>query len=268
MILAQQTAFILEAEELEALIIFGITGAVVIIILAVLMVFCRRMARRGGVGGFVFRLLQIIFLVALLGSAVGAGFGVVAVYIDPDLVKLSRVAAEEAQVENKGQEVASAPPDEEKQMEMALKSDADFTIDPAEGFRLVEADWNRIKYIEQSEEAEGEAAPVFTVERQRGMPPNINPRDFAEEQFKYMSGYFRKEIERQARPVSINGLQGFELEGSARQSNPNRSVAIFMVVLYDERAYYVMQGIVREEAIGRYRMTFKDMANSFKRRTR
>ncbi len=267
MILAQKISFLIEPALLKTLIIVAGAGILCIVVLVLVMAWFGRQARRGGMGGLLFRLLQIITLLGVMGGSLVLGVGLVAVFIDPDIVKLPFMTAEK---EDSGEnEVAEVKPlDEEKQLEMAMETDADFSIDPAEGFRLVEADLNRLVYVEQKEgigEA-NETAARFVVQLKRGVPPNIDLKEFVASQVKEIEGFFREAIERQPFPVTINRLQGYELQATARQTTPKRSVGMYLVILYDENDFYLMLGVADETMIGHYRMTFKNMAYSFKRR--
>jgi hypothetical protein len=67
-------------------------------------------------------------------------------------------------------------------------------------------------------------------------------------------------------PVTIDGLEGFELLAEAEHSDSGISLVLYQVLLFDEGCYILMQGLVGAALRDEYLPEFKAMAHSFSRK--
>lgn len=68
------------------------------------------------------------------------------------------------------------------------------------------------------------------------------------------------------KPVTIDGLNGYEILAKAKDIRSTTPMTIYQVVLYEGQGYYIMQGLVSTKAANAYVPSLKEMARSFKRR--
>ncbi len=66
-------------------------------------------------------------------------------------------------------------------------------------------------------------------------------------------------------PITIDGLDGFEIVADAQDSVSGTPLAMYQVMLFDNKSYILMQGIVGTKIRDEYLPEFKAMARSFKK---
>jgi hypothetical protein len=67
-------------------------------------------------------------------------------------------------------------------------------------------------------------------------------------------------------PMTINGLQGYEIIADASDATNNRPIVIYQVMLFEGQTYYIIQGLVGSNAKSKYLPEFKKIATSFRKR--
>lgn len=121
--------------------------------------------------------------------------------------------------------------------------------------------------------------PLFTVAPAIGeVVGSAGKRRFAEEQLRGIAQIAQLSIQ-STEPIKIDGLEGFESLAKAddvasekraatASAGPSRQtpLTVYQVVLFDEKWYVVMQGLVGRDRQNEYLPEFKAMARSFHRK--
>lgn len=68
------------------------------------------------------------------------------------------------------------------------------------------------------------------------------------------------------KPVTINGLPGYESEATGRDEKTGTQIALYQVMLFDSQGYILMQGLVGQNGARTYLPEFKQAAHSFARK--
>lgn len=66
--------------------------------------------------------------------------------------------------------------------------------------------------------------------------------------------------------VVVDGLKGYEIVADAEDADSGTPLQVYQVILYDDGAYILMQGLVGERSAGEYLPEFKSMAHSLTRK--
>ncbi len=66
--------------------------------------------------------------------------------------------------------------------------------------------------------------------------------------------------------VTIDNINGYEIIASANDSATNAPVAIYQVLLFDDKNYFIMQGLVGAKSKDQFLVEFKKIARSFKKK--
>jgi hypothetical protein len=67
-------------------------------------------------------------------------------------------------------------------------------------------------------------------------------------------------------PVTIDGLSGYEITATATDAKTNGPLTVYQVMLFDEKSYILMQGMVETPQGEAYLAEFKAAARTFKRK--
>jgi hypothetical protein len=66
-------------------------------------------------------------------------------------------------------------------------------------------------------------------------------------------------------PITIDGLNGYEILATGEDSDSGTPLAIYQVMLFDDKSYFLIQGLVGSQTREEYFPAFQRMAYSFKR---
>jgi hypothetical protein len=67
-------------------------------------------------------------------------------------------------------------------------------------------------------------------------------------------------------PISIDGLDGYEIVADAQDASSGTPLAMYQVMLFDNnRSYILIQGLVGANVRAEYLPEFRSMARSFKK---
>ncbi|MEM8608607.1 MAG: hypothetical protein AAGF92_16000 [Myxococcota bacterium] len=145
--------------------------------------------------------------------------------------------------------------------------DVGFTIVPAKGLKLNSnaRGMGNVLLYSVNPVAKSPEEPLFTAARSMG--PLIG---FEREQFAVLRtrdlGKVRGTSIQSKRPVSIDGLPGFEVVAKGEDVETGIPLVIYEVVLFlEDDSYYMMLGIVGASTAGKDVPKFRKMARSFKR---
>ncbi len=67
--------------------------------------------------------------------------------------------------------------------------------------------------------------------------------------------------------VTIDNINGYEIIANGNDSATNSPVAIYQVLLFDDKNYFIMQGLVGAKSKDQFLVEFKKIARSFKKKT-
>lgn len=66
--------------------------------------------------------------------------------------------------------------------------------------------------------------------------------------------------------ITIDNLNGYEIVANGNDSASNAPLAIYQVLLFDDKNYFIMQGLVGVKSKDQFLVEFKKMARSFKKK--
>jgi hypothetical protein len=66
-------------------------------------------------------------------------------------------------------------------------------------------------------------------------------------------------------PITIDGLQGYEIIANATDAATNQSIVVYQLMLFEGQTYYITQGLVGSNAKSKYLPEFKKIATSFRK---
>jgi hypothetical protein len=64
----------------------------------------------------------------------------------------------------------------------------------------------------------------------------------------------------------IDGLDGYEIIADAKDTTSDTPITVYQVMLFDNKSYILIQGIVGTKIRDKYLLEFKAMARSFERK--
>jgi hypothetical protein len=67
-------------------------------------------------------------------------------------------------------------------------------------------------------------------------------------------------------PIRLDGLDGYEISATARDTKSGARLSLYQVMLFDEVGYIILKGRVAQSRSGEYVPEFKTIARSFKRK--
>ena len=67
-------------------------------------------------------------------------------------------------------------------------------------------------------------------------------------------------------PVTVGGLQGYEIVANAIDASTTKPILLYQVMLFEDRTYYIIQGLVDSNAKSKYLPEFKKIATSFRKK--
>lgn len=66
--------------------------------------------------------------------------------------------------------------------------------------------------------------------------------------------------------VTIDNLTGYEIIATGNDASSNTPIAIYQVILFDDKSYFILQGLVGAKSKDQFVAEFKKMARSFKKK--
>ncbi len=110
--------------------------------------------------------------------------------------------------------------------------------------------------------------PMFIVDAKSSAFVRGDKRDFARKNLEQqaMSGIIKFKVSGEPQPITIDGMSGYVTSGTCKQFFTKDKMAVVHTVLFGEKKYYTMCGIVKEGQMGDYKDSFDQMAQSFKRK--
>lgn len=109
--------------------------------------------------------------------------------------------------------------------------------------------------------------PLFLVAPSLSQVAIMDKRAFAEQRLSQTAETKLTAI-KSTRPISIDGLSGYESLADAEDVNSGTPLTFYQVMLFDENSYILMQGLVGAKLSNTYMPEFVAMARSLKRKQR
>ncbi len=109
------------------------------------------------------------------------------------------------------------------------------------------------------------AEPIFVVAPSISEQTIADPEAFAKQRLLQTDSLTEIQIETSAQ-ITIDDLKGYEMIAKAQDQESQQPMLVYQVILFDQKDYYIMQGMVVEQAKAEYLSTFKAIARSFQRR--
>jgi hypothetical protein len=106
--------------------------------------------------------------------------------------------------------------------------------------------------------------PVFTAARSFSKVPIVDKRQFAIQRL-LQTALTQITSITTTNPITIDGLDGYELLADAQSSRSGAPLVVYQVMLFDEGAYLLMQGRVGEPLAPEFIPEFKAMARRLSR---
>jgi hypothetical protein len=155
-----------------------------------------------------------------------------------------------------------------KKRQIRLMHKMPFTIRTPAIMQLAKEDPDRNVYTLNGAYSPGAVdQPVFIVEGKSSSEEIIDPVAFSHKQIRSWQLFIGQMEVNEEIPIRINGLDGYELTARVKHRLTNEDVFIYQVTLFEEKAYYLMQGLVRASDAAEYGNMLKEMAKSFRQTT-
>ena len=153
-----------------------------------------------------------------------------------------------------------------KSQSVAADKGLNFSVSEKGAFKLAKRISNALLYTDSPVfPNKSPDAPLFIVAPSFGRPSTGDQKASAEARVFQIAGVINIGVV-DPQPVTIDGLSGYEIVTSGKDKETGRPVSVYQVMLFDDGAYYLMQGLVSAGQAAKYLDTFKEMARSFKRR--
>lgn len=113
--------------------------------------------------------------------------------------------------------------------------------------------------------AKDKRGPMFVGTRSVAPVPVASLAEFSESRAKALNG-IRDLTVNSSKPLSLGGMEGHELVGSANDSVPDGAMLLYQVVLKEkEGGYFLLVGLAPKEEAAAHLAVFRDMAATFRK---
>lgn len=112
--------------------------------------------------------------------------------------------------------------------------------------------------------AKSPVAPLFIAAPSLAPVPPPNQRQFAVQRL-FQTEHTKISSATDKREITIDGLNGYEILAEGEDFDSGTPLRIYQVILYDDKSYILMQGIVGATIADQYLPEFKSMARSLTR---
>jgi hypothetical protein len=147
----------------------------------------------------------------------------------------------------------------------ASGSDVGFTIAASEKVKSVPGVGKMLAYTKDGIiPANSPADPLFIVTPSFSEMAISDKRQFAIQRLLKIS-HTKIDSITATTAIKIDGLDGYEIVADAKDATSDTPLVIYQVMLFDDRSYILMQGLVGTKGRAEYLPAFQSMAHSFKR---
>jgi hypothetical protein len=107
--------------------------------------------------------------------------------------------------------------------------------------------------------------PILVVSQAISTVVVIDPKDYSQKRLAVTQQAKNIEIV-STEPVTIGGLQGYEIVANAVDAATNQPIVVYQVMLFEGQTYYIIQGLIGSDAKSKYLPEFKKIATSFRKK--
>lgn len=107
--------------------------------------------------------------------------------------------------------------------------------------------------------------PILVVSQAISTVVVIDPREYSQKRLALTQQATNIEIV-STEPITIGGLQGYEIVANAVDASTNKPILVYQVMLFEGQTYYIIQGLVDSNAKSKYLPKFKEIAASFRKK--
>jgi hypothetical protein len=147
----------------------------------------------------------------------------------------------------------------------AIDSDIGFTIAATNKMKSVSGVGKMLAYTQDGViPAKSPADPLFIVAPSFSEVAISDKRQFAIQRL-LKTAHTKIESVPTTTAIKIDGLDGYEMTADAKDLTSDTPLVVYQVMLFDDRSYILMQGLVGTKVRAEYLSAFQSMARSFKR---
>ncbi len=106
--------------------------------------------------------------------------------------------------------------------------------------------------------------PILVVSQAISNVVVIDPKQYSQKRIALTQQAKNIEIV-STEPVTIGGLQGYEIVANAVDAFTNKPIVVYQVMLFEGKTYYIIQGLAGSDAKSKYLSEFKKVATSFRK---
>jgi hypothetical protein len=107
--------------------------------------------------------------------------------------------------------------------------------------------------------------PILVVSQAISTVVVIDPKDYSQKRLALTKQAKNIEII-STDPITIGGLQGYEIVANAVDAATNKPIVVYQVMLFEGQTYYIIQGLADSNAKSKYLPEFKKIATSFRKK--
>ncbi len=107
--------------------------------------------------------------------------------------------------------------------------------------------------------------PILVVAQAISTVVVIDPKQYAQKRLTQTQQAKNIEIV-STDPITINGLQGYEIIANAVDPSTDKPIVMYHVMLFEGQTYYIIQGLVGSSARSKYLLEFQKIATSFRKK--
>jgi hypothetical protein len=107
--------------------------------------------------------------------------------------------------------------------------------------------------------------PILVVSQAISTVVVIDPKDYSQKRLALTPQAKNIEIV-STDPVTVDGLQGYEIVANAIDASTNKPIVLYQVMLFEGQTYYIIQGLVDNNTRSKYLPEFKKIATSFRKK--
>ncbi len=142
----------------------------------------------------------------------------------------------------------------------------DYTLKEQGNLKLAQRISNGLLFTKEGEfPSKSLADPVFVVAPSISEQAIADPETFSKQRLLKTDSITKIEIET-SEQVTIDNLKGYEIVAKAQDQKSQEPMLVYQVMLFDQKGYYIMQGLVGEATKADYLPAFRAIAQSFQRK--
>lgn len=210
------------------------------------------------------------FLVKFTQNANGQEYGKLGIIFGDDKESVFIVASFPIELEKElstllKDSLISAKWDRKKEVDPF--ADLSFNVDASGSLKFAKRLQSTLLYSKDGKFPVEVDTPIFVVGKSvSDFPTGTNDfKAFAESRLNQSAENKNITIE-SGEAITINSLNGYEIVATGNDAASNAPLAIYQVLLFDDKNYFIMQGLVGIKSKDQFLAEFKKMAQSFKKK--